>query len=262
MRSTTQRSAEPGAVLGLAAGDHGSDAARRGAGGGTCRGRSRGRRSARRVAARPADWPATGGTRSSSGISCVTSLRLPPVSDQASGSPVASTRRWCLEPAASVDRARARFGAPFFAWTWLPVDDRARPVDLTRRLQPRQQQRVQLLPHPGLLPLLQPPPTGEPRTEAELLRQVLPRDPGLQHKQDPLQRLPIRQPLRPGYRKRRSAFGNNGSTSSHNSSETSHGGRRHRHPSQLDDRCRRDSSSAHRSLHSAMSSKRSLRPRS
>src|SRR6266508_786785 len=40
----------------------------------------------------------TRGTAPLSGISWVTSLRLPPVSRQASGLPVASTRGWCLEP--------------------------------------------------------------------------------------------------------------------------------------------------------------------
>src|SRR5438094_122117 len=43
--------------------------------------------------------PRTGGTRSSSSSSWVTSLRLPPVSVQASGMPPPSTRRWCLLPA-------------------------------------------------------------------------------------------------------------------------------------------------------------------
>ena len=41
--------------------------------------------------------PRTAGTASTSGISWVTSLRLPPVSVQASGIPVASTRR-CFDP--------------------------------------------------------------------------------------------------------------------------------------------------------------------
>src|SRR6266542_5699039 len=42
--------------------------------------------------------PRTGGTRSSNSSSCVTSLRLPPVSVQASGIPPPSTSRWCLLP--------------------------------------------------------------------------------------------------------------------------------------------------------------------
>ena len=85
--------AEAGAVLGLAAGDLGLDAALAdevavlvvvvaAVGDEPC-GRRRGRPT----------LPRTGGTRSSSGISWVTSLRLPPVTVQASGIPVASTRR-------------------------------------------------------------------------------------------------------------------------------------------------------------------------
>ena len=39
--------------------------------------------------------------------------------------------------------------------------------------------------HPGLLPLVQPPPAGHPRPAAHLLLgQIFPRDPGLQHEQD------------------------------------------------------------------------------
>jgi hypothetical protein len=53
-----------------------------------------------RPAARPADLTAHRGNalkeRDELGV---TSLRLPPVTVQASGMPVASTRRWCLEPA-------------------------------------------------------------------------------------------------------------------------------------------------------------------
>jgi hypothetical protein len=54
---------------------------------------------------------------------------------------------------------------------------------------------MKLVPDPGPLPLVQTPPTGHSRTEAELDRQVLPRDPGMQNEQDPLQRRPIGQPL-------------------------------------------------------------------
>lgn len=42
--------------------------------------------------------PQTGGTAWSSGMSWVTSLRLPPVRVTASGMPVASVIRWCLLP--------------------------------------------------------------------------------------------------------------------------------------------------------------------
>ena len=85
--------AEPGAVLGLAAGDLGLDPALAeepavlvvvvAAVGGERVGPT----------AWPADHAAHGRHPSTSGISWVTSLRLPPVSVQASGIPLASTRR-------------------------------------------------------------------------------------------------------------------------------------------------------------------------
>jgi hypothetical protein len=85
--------AEPGAVFGLTAGDLGFDPAGAelapvlvvvvAAVGGDAVGPS----------TRPATLPRTGGMRSTSGISCVTSLRLPRVTVQASGIPVASTRK-------------------------------------------------------------------------------------------------------------------------------------------------------------------------
>src|SRR5262249_59648863 len=52
-------------------------------------------------------------------------------------------------------------------------------------------------PPPPPLPPLQPPPAGHPRATAHLLRQVLPRDPRLQHKQDPRQHPAIVDPLAP-----------------------------------------------------------------
>ena len=75
------------------------------------------------------------------------------------------------------------------------VRHRARPLDLTRSAQSRQQQLVQPLPHAGLLPPIQPTPTGHAGAEAERGRQMPPGDPGVENKEDPLQRLPIRQPL-------------------------------------------------------------------
>jgi hypothetical protein len=43
-------------------------------------------------------FPRTSGIASINGISWVTSLRFPPVSDTASGMPCASVIRWCFEP--------------------------------------------------------------------------------------------------------------------------------------------------------------------
>jgi hypothetical protein len=92
--------------------------------------------------------------------------------------------------ATAVDRARTRFGAPFFAFRWR-VGDRALPFQLVERVQLGEQQLVQPLPHSGLLPGAKPPPSGHAAAKAELLQQMLPADPGAQHEQDPLQHLPV-----------------------------------------------------------------------
>src|SRR5437867_8244959 len=54
---------------------------------------------------------------------------------------------------------------------------------------------MQALPHARLLPLVEAAVAGRAGTEAELERQMPPGDPGVQHEQDPLQRLPVRQSL-------------------------------------------------------------------
>jgi hypothetical protein len=58
-----------------------------------------------------------------------------------------------------------------------------------------QKQRVQSLPDARLLPLVQAAIASRAGAEAELERQMPPRDPGMQHEQDPPQRSPIIQPL-------------------------------------------------------------------
>ena len=113
------------------------------------------------------------------------------------------------------------------------ISHRARPLDLTCRLQLSKKQRVQPLPDTGLLPLDHPPIAGRARTEAELERQMPPRDPGVEHEQDPLQRLPIGQPLPTGKTTRRSTLGNSGSIRSQCPSETTHGARLIGTPSSL-----------------------------
>jgi hypothetical protein len=113
---------------------------------------------------------------------------------------------------------------------------------------------VQALPHARALPLVQSAPAGDPGAEAELLGQVRPGDPGVQDEEDPLQRLTVGQPpsarvaeapLLP--RKKRldelpQLVGDDPRCDGH------------RHPSQLDDGCRRPSSSESGSLHSEISS--------
>jgi len=57
-----------------------------------------------------------------------------------------------------------------------------------------QQYLVQRTPHPGLMPVAQPAPAGHARAEAEFLGQELPWDRGVEHEQDPAQRLAVIQP--------------------------------------------------------------------
>ena len=179
VRSTTQRHApEPGAVLGLAAGDHGLDA------------RARAGQPAVLVvvvaavgdhacwAGEAAGRPATAGTASKQrdqlgDVVAIAAGERPGERDPCS--PRRGGGAW--SPAlASVNRARARLGAPFLACIVARVDDRP----ATTRAHPPPAAAasscgVQALPHPGLLPLVQPPPAGDPGAEAELLRQMLSR---------------------------------------------------------------------------------------
>jgi hypothetical protein len=82
--------------------------------------------------------PRTGGTRSMSGTSWVTSLRLPPVTVQASGIPVASTKRWCLEPCLPRSTGLGPVAAPPFStargWSRrLRASTRSHPRPATRQ---------------------------------------------------------------------------------------------------------------------------------
>jgi hypothetical protein len=59
-------------------------------------------------------------------------------------------------------------------------------------LQFGQEDFEKLLPHPGLLPIPQPSPTGHPASRAHFLRDVFPRNPRLKDKQDSSENLPVR----------------------------------------------------------------------
>ncbi len=84
----------------------------------------------------------------------VTSLPFPPVSVKASGSPVWSTKRWCLEPARPRSTGLGPVEEPLFGLHVRRIGDGAVPVDLTGGAQLRKQQGVQLSPDVGLLPFL------------------------------------------------------------------------------------------------------------
>jgi hypothetical protein len=70
-------------------------------------------------------------------------------------------------------------------------------IDRARRVEPNEQALVQRVPHAGLLPVTQSPPRRDPGAVAVLLGQVLPRDPRVQHMQDPVEHQPIGQWLAP-----------------------------------------------------------------
>src|SRR5262249_25456224 len=82
--------------------------------------------------------PRTGGTRSTNGRSWVTSLRLPPVTVQASGIPVASTRRGCLEPFLALSTGLGPVAEPPFSLAddWSPRPPATTPARLRRATRP------------------------------------------------------------------------------------------------------------------------------
>ncbi|GGU97563.1 hypothetical protein GCM10010211_76010 [Streptomyces albospinus] len=68
------------------------------------------------LSTRTSDAPGNGDTLFNRGMSWVTSLRLPPVSDTARGMPCASVRTWCLPPG----RVRSIGPGPLWAPTGSP----------------------------------------------------------------------------------------------------------------------------------------------
>jgi hypothetical protein len=81
-----------------------------------------------------------------------------------------------------------------------------------RPAQAVEQNAMQPVPDPGGVPIAQPPPARHPRTAAHLLRQHLPGNAALEHKQNAAQRRPARQrrpaALRPGPIRRQQRFDN------------------------------------------------------
>jgi hypothetical protein len=114
---------------------------------------------------------------------------------------------------------------------------------------------MQPLPDPGALPLIETAVAGRAAAEAELERQMAPRDPGVQHEQNALQGLTIRQTLASWVAKapldlRQQRFDPLPQLVRHDPRL-----RGHWHPSQLDDGCRRPSPSENGSLHFGSSTK-------
>ena len=124
---------------------------------------------------------------------------------------------------APVDWARARFGAPFFACTWLESTT-ARDHSIAPAARNRDSKTVCSCPHTPA------------RCHSSKRRQQVTPDPKPSSRGRCVQAVPVystnripdnasrsERRFRPGYLERRSRFGSNGSTSSHNSSETTHG---------------------------------------
>ena len=91
------------------------------------------------------------------------------------------------------------FRHPLFRVDVTAVHRRSRPVGPVRHVQFRQQYLMQLVEDAGFGPPVQPAPAGHPGAEAEFLRQVIPARSrcAVQHEQDALQALPVRDRPRP-----------------------------------------------------------------
>ena len=80
------------------------------------------------------------------------------------------------------------FGPVFFPAADRPeaptIHDRPRPVDLVRGVELGQERGVELLPDPGVVPIAEAPPAGHAGAAAHLLREHLPRNAGLQDKEN------------------------------------------------------------------------------
>ncbi len=84
--------------------------------------------------------------------------------------------------APSFNRAQARFGPPSLAWIWLGSTT-ARDHSISPAARKRVNRTACKRPTPGALPLVQTSPTGSPG--AELLGQMHPGAPSVEHEQDP-----------------------------------------------------------------------------
>src|SRR5262249_37825596 len=118
----------------------------------------------------------------------------------------------------------------------------------------RDQRRGRPPPRPRLLPVAHPPPRSHPAAEAELLRQMLPADPRMQHEQDPLQYEPIIQRLATRITKPARLLRQHRLDPRPCLIRDLPRLRPHRHPPELDDGCRRTSLPPSGSLHSVRGS--------
>jgi hypothetical protein len=123
------------------------------------------------------------------------SWTLAAVRTTASGTPPRSETTWRFEPGLprSVGFGPV-FSRPPFGRHGRRVEARASPVDLARLPEAIEEHAVQPPPHPGLLPVAQPPPAGGARPAAHLLGEHLPGDARLEHEDDAGQGGPVGPP--------------------------------------------------------------------
>lgn len=128
--------------------------------------------------------PGTAGMASNAIESC----RLAPVIVTARGMPRASTTMCRFEPSLPRSVGLGPVSWPPGGWRrWLHPGWRA-PNRSAVFTQPAQQRQVQSMPYTGRLPISQTSPARHDTAEAQLLRAVFPRDAGLQHIQDAVER--------------------------------------------------------------------------
>ncbi|MDI5904330.1 MULTISPECIES: hypothetical protein [Streptomyces] len=143
-------------------------------------------------------WPATGGMPSTRARVWLTSLTFAAVVMNLSGVPSPSQIKWCLLP---VFRRSTGDGPvsepPFFRADMRAVHASPRPVEVVGRVQFGQQDPVQLVEDPCLLPALQASPAGLPGAEPQLQRQELSGYVVVEDVQDALQAESVRQPKAP-----------------------------------------------------------------
>lgn len=100
-----------------------------------------------------------------------------------------------------VNRARSGLLSSPESTERAPINRCTRPVDLVRPVQLSQQPLMEHLLDSGFRPVSEPTPASHPRTATHLLRQILPRDPGLEDQENTDQRFTILHGLAAGVTK-------------------------------------------------------------
>jgi hypothetical protein len=125
--------------------------------------------------------PLIAGTASTMGSSSTESWVLAADSPTARGMPRRSVSRWYLDPGLPRSVGFGPVSSPPLGAHAGRIQAGPRPVELAIAAELVQQHLMQALPHPGALPVPQPPPAGDRATAAELAgRQQPPGDTGAQ----------------------------------------------------------------------------------